>query len=100
MGFYPVAPGSNEYVIGRPFVNSVAITLPNGKVFRVVADKISPENRYVESVTLNGAALDRSYLRHGEIMNGGELRFVMGSKPNRTWATGASARPYSMSVQH
>jgi predicted alpha-1,2-mannosidase len=100
MGFYPVAPASNEYVIGRPFVNRATIMLPNGEAFRVVAEKISPENRYVESVALNGVKLDRSYLRHEEIMKGGELRFVMGPKPNRTWATGASARPYSMSVQH
>ena len=66
----------------------------------MVADKMSPGNRYVESVLLNGAKLDRSYLRHSEIMNGGELRFVMGPKPNLTWATDASARPYSMSLQH
>jgi predicted alpha-1,2-mannosidase len=100
MGFYPVAPASNEYVIGRPFVNHLTIRLPNGKTFRVIAEKMSPENRYVESVTLNGAKLDRSYLRHSEIMNGGELRFVMGPKPNRTWATGTSSRPYSISAEH
>jgi predicted alpha-1,2-mannosidase len=99
MGFYPVAPASNEYVIGRPFVNRATIRLPNGKIFRVVAEKMSPENRYVESVTLNGAKLDRSYLRHNEIMNGGELRFVMGPKPNRTWAASTSSRPYSMSAK-
>ncbi|HEU4635491.1 MAG TPA: GH92 family glycosyl hydrolase, partial [Edaphobacter sp.] len=99
MGFYPVAPASNEYVIGRPFVNRATIALPNGKTFRVLADKMSPENRYVESVTLNGAKLDRSYLLQNEIMKGGELRFVMGPKPNRTWARNLSARPYSMSTQ-
>jgi predicted alpha-1,2-mannosidase len=100
MGFYPVAPASNEYVLGRPFVNRATIQLPNGKTFRVVAENMSPANHYVEGVTLNGARLDRSYLRHSEIMNGGELRFVMGSKPNRMWATGASSRPYSMSAGH
>jgi putative alpha-1,2-mannosidase len=99
MGFYPVAPASNEYVIGRPFVNRATIQLPNGKAFRVIAEKMSPVNRYVESVTLNGKKLERSYLRHSEIMNGGELRFVMGAKPNRMWAADASSRPYSMSAE-
>jgi predicted alpha-1,2-mannosidase len=98
LGFYPVAPASNEYLIGRPFVNRATIALPNGKSFRVIAEKMSPENRYVESVTLNGVKLDRSYLRHDEIIRGGELHFVMGPKPNRTWATSASSRPYSMSA--
>jgi putative alpha-1,2-mannosidase len=85
-------------LIGRPFVNRATIALPNGKSFRVIAEKMSPENRYVESVTLNGVKLDRSYLRHDEIIRGGELHFVMGPKPNRTWATSASSRPYSMSA--
>ncbi|WP_238398505.1 GH92 family glycosyl hydrolase [Edaphobacter sp. 12200R-103] len=100
MGFYPVAPASNEYVFGRPFVNRATIQLPNGKTFRVVSENMSAANHYVEGVTLNGAKLDRSYLQHSEIMNGGELRFVMGPKPNRMWATGASSRPYSMSAGH
>jgi predicted alpha-1,2-mannosidase len=99
MGFYPVAPASNEYVIGRPFVNRATIQLPNGKAFRVIAEKMSPVNRYVESVTLNGKKLERSYLLHSEIVNGGELRFVMGAKPNRMWAADASSRPYSMSAE-
>jgi predicted alpha-1,2-mannosidase len=99
MGFYPVAPASNEYVIGRPFVNRATIQLPNRKAFRVIAEKMSPVNRYVESVTLNGKKLERSYLLHSEIVNGGELRFVMGAKPNRMWAADASSRPYSMSAE-
>jgi putative alpha-1,2-mannosidase len=99
LGFYPVAPASNEYVIGRPFVNRATLRLPDGKTFRIVAEKMSPENRYVESVSLNGKPLDRSYLRHDEIMRGGELRFVMGSKPNRTWGTQLSSRPFLMSAQ-
>jgi len=100
LGFYPVAPASNEYVIGRPFVNRAILELPNGKTFRIVAENMGPANRYVESVSLNGANLDRSYLLHSEIIKGGELRFVMGPKPNRTWATKVHARPYSMSLQH
>jgi predicted alpha-1,2-mannosidase len=97
LGFYPVAPGSNEYVIGRPFVERATITLPNGKSFRVVAENMSDENRYVAGVTLNGKPLNRSFLRHGEILAGGELRFTMEARPNTVWATQVSSRPFSAS---
>lgn len=99
LGFYPVAPASNEYVIGRPFVDRATLRLPDGKTFQVVAEKMSPENRYVESVSLNGKPLDRSYLRHEEIMRGGELRFVMGPKPNMKWAVAPLSRPFSMTAR-
>ncbi len=98
LGFYPVAPGSNEYVIGRPFVNRAALTLPNGKRFTIVADGLSDANRYVGRVTLNGRPLERSYLRHDELTAGGELRFTMQATPNKAWATAPGARPYSMST--
>lgn len=98
LGFYPVAPASNEYVIGRPFVERATLHLPNGKQFRIVADNMSDKNRYVASGTLNGKPLNRSYLFHKEIMAGGELHFVMGAVPNKSWATAKSARPYSMSA--
>ena len=98
LGFYPVAPGSNEYVIGRPFVNRAALTLPNGRRFTVVADGLSDANRYVGGVTLNGRPLTRSVLRHEELAAGGELRFAMQATPNRAWATAPAARPYSMST--
>ena len=97
IGFYPVTPASNEYVIGRPFVDQAVLHLPNGKQFKVTAENMSDKNRYVASVTLNGKPLNRSFLRHEEIMAGGELRFTMSSTPNRAWAIGEEARPFSMS---
>jgi predicted alpha-1,2-mannosidase len=97
MGFYPVAPGSNEYVIGRPFVNQATLNLPNGKRFHVVADNLSEQNRYVGHITLNGRPLIRSFIRHDEITQGGELRFTMSDKPNTKWAAGPDERPFSMS---
>lgn len=96
MGFYPVAPGSNQYVLGRPFVERATLNLPNGKQFRIVAKNLSDQNRYVAGVTLNGKPLNRSFLRHAEIMAGGELRFEMSDQPNRTWGAAASARPFSL----
>lgn len=96
MGFYPVAPTSNEYVIGRPFADEIAVNLPNGKQFTIVAENLSDNSRYVVSIRLNGAPLTRSFVRHDEILAGGELRFVMGSKADRHWATAPEARPFSM----
>jgi len=96
LGFYPVTPGSLEYVIGRPFVNRATLNLPNGKHFTVVADGLSDAHPYIGRVYLNGKPLTRSYIRHAEIMAGGELRFVMSATPNKHWATTPADRPYSM----
>lgn len=96
LGFYPVAPGSNEYVVGRPFVSRAALNLPNGQRFTVTAEGLSDQNPYVQSVTLNGAPLTRSYVLDSEIRAGGTLAFVMGSTPNTSWATRRGDRPYSM----
>ena len=99
LGFYPVTPGSNQYVIGRPFVDRAVLNLPNGKRFAIVADGLSDANRYVGRVTLNGKTLAHSYLTHAEIQAGGELRFAMSATPNRVWGAARSARPYSMSTR-
>ena len=98
LGFYPVAPASNEYVIGRPFLKRATLTLPNGRHFTVVAEHLSDANPYVGSVTLNGKPLHRVYIRQQEIMAGGVLRFVMQSQPNKRWGTSHAGRPYSMSA--
>ena len=97
LGFYPVAPGSNQYVIGRPFVDHAAINLPNGKRFEIAVDGLSPANRYIGSVTLNGKPLARTWLTDAEIRSGGELHFTMQATPNKQWGTAKSARPFSMS---
>jgi predicted alpha-1,2-mannosidase len=97
LGFYPVTPGSGEYVIGRPFVDHAVLHLPNGKTFSIVAENLSDANGYIGSVRLNGQPLSRALIRHEEIMKGGELRFVMQATPNRSWATDPHSRPYSMS---
>ncbi len=96
LGFYPVAPGSNEYVIGRPFVDRASLRLAGGKQFTVIADGLSNAHPYVGCVTLNGLPLGRSFLRHAEIMAGGKLHFTMQTTPNKSWATGPQDRPYSM----
>jgi len=98
LGFYPVAPASNQYIIGRPFLPHATLALPNGKRFSIVADGLDDAHPYIGSVTLNGKPLDRAFLRHEEIMAGGELRFTLQAEPNTAWAAGEGAqRAYSMS---
>jgi len=99
LGFYPVAPGSNEYVIGRPFMPRATLNLPNGKRFTVIADGLDDAHLYIGTATLNGKPLERAFLRHEDIMAGGELRFVMQAQPNKAWATDPQQRPYSMSTR-
>ncbi|HEY1992652.1 MAG TPA: GH92 family glycosyl hydrolase [Gammaproteobacteria bacterium] len=96
LGFYPVAPGSDQYVIGRPFLDKAVLTLPNGRKFTVIAEGLSDANRYVGSVTLDGKPLDRVYVTQAEIMAGGTLKFTMQAQPNQSWGTQPADRPYSM----
>jgi predicted alpha-1,2-mannosidase len=98
LGFYPVAPGSNEYVIGRPFVDKAVLNLPNGKRFTIRAEQLSAANVYVGGVALNGKPLSRSFLRHEDIMAGGELVFRMQATPNAEWGRERGARPYSQTA--
>ncbi|MBO9547666.1 GH92 family glycosyl hydrolase [Caulobacter sp.] len=98
LGFYPVTPASNEYAIGRPFVDKAALNLPNGKRFTVRAEGMPDAKPYVGKVTLNGKPLTRAFLRHEEIIAGGELVFTMSATPNKTWATKVADRPTSMTA--
>ncbi len=97
LGFYPVTPASDEYAIGRPFVAKAAIHLANGRTFVVSAAPLDDAHPYVGAVTLNGKPLDRTYLRQGEIVAGGELHFTMQAQPNREWGSAVTARPAAMS---
>jgi predicted alpha-1,2-mannosidase len=96
LGFYPVAPGNNEYVIGSPCVSKGEIKLENGKTFIITAENLSEKNIYIKEVFLNNRNLGRCFITHEEIMNGGELKFVMSSEPNKLWGTEESSYPYSM----
>ena len=98
LGFYPVAPGSNQYVVGRPFVQRAVLHLPNGKTLSVIADHLSDTNAFVQAVTWNGQPLDRTYITHAELMAGGELRFTMNTKQSATWSLRAHGLPYSMTA--
>ncbi len=95
MGFYSVAPGQEIYVIGSPLFEKATINLENGKKFIIHAKNNSDKNIYIQSATLNGKPYSKSYIRHNDIVNGGELVFEMGSSPNKSWGTAKEDRPYS-----
>lgn len=81
IGLYPMNPVSGEYEIGRPLFPKAKINLPNGKTFTIIAENVSAENMYIQSATLNGKPLDRTFITDEELKNGGELKFIMGSAP-------------------
>jgi len=87
LGFYPVCPGQPVYAIGSPLFPDATINLPGGRTFIILAVNNSKDNVYIQSAKLNGKPLDRPWLRHAEIINGGKLEFVMGPRPNKSWGS-------------
>jgi predicted alpha-1,2-mannosidase len=98
MGFYPLAPGSNQYVLGRPFVDRAVLHLPNGKQLTVSSVNLSDEHGFVKDVLLNGNSLDRSYVTHEELMKGGELKFIFSTEKDAEWSHRALRAPHSESA--
>ena len=96
MGFYPVCPGTDQYVLGAPYVPYMKLALDNGKTMEIKAEGVSDTNRYVKSVLLNGKPYTKTYITHDDLMAGGILEFVMSSKPNKKRGLAASDKPYSL----
>ena len=91
LGFYPVNPAALVYEIGSPKVEEATINLENGKTFKVVAHNNNKQNVYIQSAILNGKRLEKTYITHSQIMNGGKLEFVMDKEPNKNWANYSAA---------
>jgi predicted alpha-1,2-mannosidase len=100
MGFYAITPGLPEYTIGTPLFGEATIKVGNNKTFTVKAINNSKENKYIQSATLNGKTFDRTWIAQKEIIDGGELIFQMGPKPNKKWGTGKNAAPSSMTAKN
>lgn len=97
LGFYPVTPGSDEYVIGSPLFKRATLHLENGNVFKINSKNNSIDNYYIQSATLNGKAYTNTYLKFQDILQGGELLFNLGDKPNKKWGSKPDNVPYSLS---
>jgi predicted alpha-1,2-mannosidase len=96
LGFYPVNAATGVYVFGSPLVQSARLgNAVTGASFHIIAEQNTSANVFIQSVTLNGKPLRRSWLRHAEIADGGELRFRMGPNPNKEWGSHPDDRPPS-----
>ncbi|MFP5080970.1 GH92 family glycosyl hydrolase [Pedobacter sp. JCM 36344] len=91
MGFFPVTPGIPVYNIGSPSFTEVSINLPSGKKFILKASNNSKENVYIQRATLNGKLLPKPWFTHSDIIKGGVIELVMGSRPNKVWGSNVAA---------
>jgi predicted alpha-1,2-mannosidase len=97
MGFYPVCPGSNEYVLGTPYFPYMKVKVGENKYLTIKADKVSDRNRYVKAVKLNGKPYTKAFITYDDIQNGAELTFEMSSSPNKKRIFSEEEKPYSLS---
>ncbi len=95
LGFYPVTPGRKEYIIGSPLIGHAKLHLENGNTFEIIAQNRSLENIYIQKAFLNDSILDKTYITHDQIINGGKLEFIMGPEPNKSWGSQIENRPPS-----
>ena len=95
MGFYPVCPGSNEYVIGSPLFNKMRVKLENGKTIEINAPNNDASKRYIKDMKLNGKAYTKNYFTHEDLMNGAKIDVVMTDTPNKSRGINKSDFPYS-----
>ena len=98
LGFYPVAPGTTQYVLGAPLFKKATIHFENGKNLVINAPTNSDKNIYIESMRFNGQEYTKNYLDHNEMMKGGVIDITMSDQPNMTRGTKAEDMPYSFSV--
>ena len=95
MGFYPVCPGSNQYLIGSPYFDKMTLSLENGKQVVITREG---KGCYIQRMTLDGKEYTRNYLEHGSLLQGGNIHFIMGDEPNYQRATAPEDAPYSFST--
>ncbi|MFV0331287.1 MAG: GH92 family glycosyl hydrolase [Dysgonomonas sp.] len=97
LGFYPVCPGTDQYILGSPLFKKVTLKLENGKEIAISADNVSVNNKYIEAMTIHGKSSSRNYITHQELMNSGEINFKMASSPNEKRGADKVDLPYSFS---
>ena len=98
LGFYPVAPGPTQYVLGAPLFKKATLHFENGKNLVINAPENSDKNIYIESMSFNGVNYTKNYLDHNELLKGGVLDIKMGDKPNLNRGVNPEDLPYSFSV--
>ena len=99
IGFYPVTPGFPAYNISSPLFSDIQVRLGNGKIFHIIANNCSDENKYIQQATLNGRTWNMPWFSHDDIKNGGTLILEMGKHPNKSWGADKKAAPPSLDVE-
>ncbi|MCM5662124.1 GH92 family glycosyl hydrolase [Galbibacter mesophilus] len=99
LGFYPVCPATNEYVLGAPLFPKATLHLENGKKVVLSAKNNSEENRYINQMQVNQKEYEKNFLSHETLMKGAEIEFEMSSVPNKQRGTGSKDVPYSLSLK-
>ena len=99
LGFYPVCPGTDEYILGAPLFQKATLHFENGKDLVINAPDNSSANRYVDRMTVNGQEYTKNYLRHADMQQGGTIDFKMTDRPNRQRGTQEADLPYSFSKE-
>lgn len=99
LGFYPVCPGTDEYILGSPLFKDVTLSFENGKKLRLTAPTNNAENRYVKSVKLNTINHTKNFFTHKQLQNGGSVVYDMANTPNKTRGVAEKDFPYSFSTE-
>ncbi|MCU0786820.1 MAG: GH92 family glycosyl hydrolase [Verrucomicrobia bacterium] len=95
LGFYPVCPGDDLYIIGTPLFDEAVLKVGSGKAFTLIAANNGPLKPYIQGATLDGAVFEKTYLSHDQVIAGGELQFNMTSAPDSQWGGAPASRPPS-----
>lgn len=99
LGFYPVCPGTDQYVMGAPLFPKATLHFENGNTLLIQAPENSEKNLYIESMTVNGQNYTRNYVTHSMLQQGGRIEISMGDEPNRHRGISADDAPYSFSKE-
>ncbi|WP_053971123.1 GH92 family glycosyl hydrolase [Mangrovimonas sp. ST2L15] len=99
LGFYPVCPATDQYILGAPLFKKAEISLENGNTITIEAKENNSENRYIQSMTFNGKPYTKNWLSHSELMKGATIEIKMGPQPNKERGTTPNDVPYSLSNQ-
>ena len=99
MGFYPVCPGANQYVIGTPYFDKMTLHLENGKTMTFNAQNCSDTNKYIQSLSINGENSTKNFFTHEQLLNGGTITYVLGDQPNKQRGINDSDAPYSFTKE-
>ncbi len=99
LGFYPVCPGTDQYILGTPLFKSAKLHLENGKTVTIKASNNNTDNRYVKDMKVNGKAFTRNYLTHDQLLKGANIQYQMSPTPNKQRGTTEKDIPYSLSFE-